>query len=63
MKGTVKFFNVTKGFGFIKVQGIKDVFFHKTSLVKGYTPEEDDYVEFTLIHEQRGDAAQDVRRI
>ena len=32
-KGTVKFFNQTKGFGFIKVEGTnEDVFVHVTGL-------------------------------
>lgn len=63
MKGTVKFFN-EKGFGFIKVIGMKkDVFFHKTGLVRGYQPEADDEVEFTLLHEERGDKADDIRKI
>ncbi len=32
-KGTVKWFNATKGFGFIQPEGIEqDVFVHKTAL-------------------------------
>ncbi len=30
--GTVKFFNSEKGFGFIEVEGEKDVFVHSSSL-------------------------------
>jgi cold shock CspA family protein len=63
MRGKVKFFN-DKGFGFIKADGLKkDVFFHKTGLVRGYDPQADDEVEFTLLHEERGDKADDVRKI
>jgi CspA family cold shock protein len=33
-KGTVKFFDETKGFGFIKVEGSdKDIFFHVSKLL------------------------------
>ena len=31
-KGTVKFFNVTKGFGFIKSEDGEDVFVHSSEL-------------------------------
>lgn len=62
MNGIIKFFN-NKGFGFIKVKGMKDVFIHKSGVVKGYEPHKDDTVEFILIHEDKGDAAQDVRKI
>jgi CspA family cold shock protein len=32
-KGTVKFFNVTKGFGFIKEDGGQEIFVHATGLI------------------------------
>ncbi len=32
-KGTVKFFNVTKGFGFIKEDGGEEIFVHATGLI------------------------------
>ena len=62
MKGIIKFYNVTKSFGFIKVQGEKDVFFHKSGLQHGYTPEEDDYVEFRSTETERGRAAVDITK-
>ena len=31
-KGTVKFFNVSKGFGFIKSENDQDIFVHATGL-------------------------------
>lgn len=62
MKGTVKWFSEIKGYGFIKVQGMKDVFFHKSALPKGYLPENDDYVEFNLVHAERGDAAENIAK-
>jgi len=50
-KGVVKFFNNTKGFGFIAPEdGSKDVFVHISSLQRCgiETLNEDDNVEFTV---------------
>ena len=60
MKGTIKFYNSSKSFGFIKVQGLKDVFFHKTSLARDYVPEDNDNVEFELRQTERGPSAENV---
>jgi cold shock protein len=60
--GTVKFFNVMKGFGFITVDGTgEDVFVHKTE-VHG-TIHENDTVEFEIQQGQKGPNAVDVRVI
>ena len=48
--GTVKFFNVSKGFGFIKVDGTDEELFVHKSEVNG-TIRENDTVEFDV---QRG---------
>ena len=63
MNGTVKFYNSTKGFGFIKVQGEKDIFFHKSALQKGETVDEGDYVEFRTVQTERGQAAEDITKV
>lgn len=60
--GTVKFFNETKGFGFIKPdEGGEDVFVH----VSGLTDEirENDKVEYTVERGKKGLNAVDVKRI
>ena len=62
MRGTVKFYNVTKGFGFIKTTG-KDVFFHKSSLLKGEVIKDGDTVDFETEETDRGMAGIDVRKI
>ena len=50
-KGTVKFFNVTRGFGFIQVDGTnEEVFVHKSDITG--TIRENDTVEFDI---QKGD--------
>lgn len=59
-KGTVKFFNQVKGFGFIKVDGSdKEIFVHKSD-VRG-TIQENDTVEFDVQEGKKGLNAVNVR--
>ncbi|WP_343605455.1 cold shock domain-containing protein [Fluviicola sp.] len=61
-KGTVKFFNETKGFGFIKEENSeKDHFVHVSGLVDEIR--EGDLVEFELEEGRRGVNAVNVRII
>jgi len=59
-KGTVKFFNYQKGFGFIKVESSgKDVFVHSTGLKDEIR--DNDVVVFELEQGQKGLNAVNVR--
>ena len=52
-KGTVKFFDKVKGFGFIKTEGTeKDVFVHSSGLIDEIT--ENDAVTFELQEGKKG---------
>jgi CspA family cold shock protein len=66
VKGTVKWFNDAKGFGFInREDGQKDVFVH-FSAIKGdgfKTLAEGDSVEFEVIQGDKGPQAADVRKV
>ena len=54
--GTVKFFNTTKGFGFITPDEGKDIFFH-ISEVQGVEPKDGDKVEFEIGEGRKGPCA------
>ena len=63
MKGTVKWFNAKKGFGFISDEEGKDVFVHFSAItMDGYkTLDEGVAVEFDVIEGAKGPQAVDVK--
>ena len=69
MKGKVKFFNQSKGFGFITAsddegdQAGKDFFVHQTGLEEGATLHDNDDVEFDVEQGDRGPKAVNVRKV
>jgi len=58
--GTVKFFNTSKGFGFITQDGGSDIFFHVSEL-NGSTISDGVKVEFEVGDSQKGPTAVNVR--
>lgn len=61
-EGTVKFFNVTKGFGFIKPNdGGPEVFVHVTGLIDKIN--QDDRVTYEVQDGKKGKNAVNVRKI
>lgn len=62
MKGTVKWFNAEKGFGFITTEEGKDVFAHYSQIRKdGFkTLEEGQAVEFNVVEGQKGLQAEEI---
>ena len=63
MKGTVKFFNFDKGFGFIAGEDGKEYFVHQTGLGEGVTLNENDSVEFEIEEGDKGPKAVNVTRV
>jgi cold shock protein len=64
-RGTVKWFNEKKGFGFIQQQGGPDVFVHFSAITgDGFkTLAEGQTVEFDIIQDEKGAKAQNVQRV
>ena len=54
MKGTVKFFNAEKGFGFISAEDGTEYFVHQTGLADGVRIVDNDEVEFEVVEGDRG---------
>ena len=54
MKGTVKFFNEGKGFGFITGEDGKDIFVHQSALGAGVTLQNNEAVTFDVEQGDKG---------
>ena len=65
MKSRVKWFNSTKGFGFIEFEGGEDIFVHYSAIkADGYkTLSEGQEVSFNLVSTNKGYQAHDVEAI
>ena len=61
MKGKVKFFNRTKGFGFIAGEDNKEYFVHESGIKEGPIDENDE-VEFDVEEGDRGPKAVNVKK-
>ena len=64
-EGTVKWFNASKGYGFISQEGGKDVFVHHQSIQsEGFrTLAEGDRVTFEVVEGPKGPQAANVRKL
>ncbi|OIQ20968.1 MAG: cold-shock protein [Bacteriovorax sp. MedPE-SWde] len=63
-EGKVKFFNETKGFGFITPNdGGSDLFVHISAVENGQILSDDDQVEFEIGEGQKGPCAIQVRKL
>ncbi len=67
VRGTVKWFNAAKGYGFISLEGSRDLFVHYSAIQdagNGYrTLNEGDQVEFNVEEGQKGPQATNVVRV
>ena len=65
IKGVVKWFDPRKGFGFIEMEGGKDIFVHHTEIQgEGFrTLDEGQEVEFEIKNNEKGDYAANVTKV
>ena len=64
-EGTVKWFNNTKGYGFIQQDGGNDLFVHHSAIQgSGFkTLDEGDRVSFDVVEGTKGPSAENVRKL
>ena len=65
MNGTVKFFNSSKGYGFITMEGGEDIFFHQSNVKEtGFRDslKQGDLVTFEVQNSQKGKRAVNIAR-
>jgi len=60
MEGKVKFFDKTKGFGFVVADDGKEYFVHQTGINEGVVLREDARVTFDVVEGDRGPKAENV---
>ncbi|SDZ40266.1 cold shock protein (beta-ribbon, CspA family) [Proteiniborus ethanoligenes] len=65
VKGTVKWFNATKGYGFISTEAGEDVFVHYSAIGgDGFkTLDEGQNVEFEIVQGEKGPQATNVTKL
>ncbi len=63
MKGTVKWYNEMKGFGFIGNEDGKDVFVHRTAIPAETGLYEGDQVEYDIEDSDRGQRAINIKKL
>jgi CspA family cold shock protein len=63
LKGTVKWYNAKRSYGFIEGEDGTDVFVHRTAIPMGVFLREGDIVEFETEDSDRGLKAVNVRKL
>jgi len=62
MKGTVKWYNARKGYGFILGEDGKEVFVHRTAIPGDLSLNEGDAVQFEVEASDRGPQAKNIQK-
>jgi len=62
MKGTIKWYNARKGYGFVQGEDGKDIFVHRSSVPEGVFLNEGDAVEYEVEDSDRGPKAINIKK-
>jgi cold shock protein len=62
MKGTIKWYNTRKGYGFILGEDGKEIFLHRTAVPAELSLNEGDKVEYEIEQSDRGPKAANVKK-
>ena len=63
MKGTVKWYNARKGYGFITDEDDEDVFVHRSAIPPGTFLNEGDKVEYKIKDSEKGPHATNIKKL
>ncbi len=63
MKGTVKFYNRKKRFGFIAGEDGNEYFFHESGIEQGNFVKDEDEVSFEVVDGDKGPKAENVKLV
>jgi len=63
MKGTIKWYNARKGYGFIQGEDEKDVFVHQSAIPPGIFLNEGDKVEYEIEESEKGPQATKIKKL
>jgi CspA family cold shock protein len=63
MKGTIKWYNARKGYGFITGEDNKEIFVHRTAIEAETSLNEGDEVQFEIESSERGPQAKNVKKL